>query len=126
MSFLNYILLIMLLQLFQFPPLPSSTQHPHSLRQSLHYCSCLWVMRISSLATPFPILYFTSLWLFCNYLFALLNPLTSLPSLPHPHLIWQPSKGCIHNSISVLVCLTCFLDSLLIDLYFLPFYCLYF
>ena len=50
------------------PPLPST---PCSLRQPPHYCSCPCVMRISSLATPFPVLYFTSPWLFCNYLFVL-------------------------------------------------------
>ena len=58
------------------PPPPSTS---HSLGQSLHLCSCLWVMCISSLATPFPILYFTFPWLFCNYQFILLNPLTSNP-----------------------------------------------
>ena len=40
-----------------FPLLPPSTQHPPSLRQSPHHCSCPWVMRICSLAAPFPILY---------------------------------------------------------------------
>ena len=90
---INYILLIMLLQLSWFfllcPPPPST---PYSLRQSSLLCSGPWVMGISSSATPFPILYFTSPWLFCNYLFVLLNPLTSsLIPLHHPP-IWQPSK----------------------------------
>ena len=70
--FVNYILLIMLLQLFQFFPLwspPPSTLH--SLRQSPHHCSCPWVMCISSLVIPFPILSFTSPWLFCTYQFVL-------------------------------------------------------
>ena len=74
----------MLLKLSQFFPLsltPPSTSH--SLRQSLQYCSCPWVMSITSLATPFPTLYFTSPWIFCNYLFVLLNPLTS-SSIPTP------------------------------------------
>ena len=69
---------IMLLQLFQFLPLcvpPPSV--PYSLRQSPHHCSCPWVMCIHSLSTSFPLLYFISPWLFCNYLFVLLNPLTS-------------------------------------------------
>ena len=60
-----------------FSPLLPPPSTPHSLRQFLHLCSCPWVMRVSSLATPFPILYFTSPWLFCNYLFVLPNPLTS-------------------------------------------------
>ena len=103
----NFILLIMLLQLSQFfplcPPLPST---PHSLKQSPHHFSYQWVMQISSLATPFPALYFTSPWLFYNYLFVLLNPLTSSPQhiLPHlflhthPHTppIWKPSKCSLY------------------------------
>ena len=40
----------------------------------------------------FPILCFTSPWLFCNYLFILFNPLTSSLISPHPFPIWQPSK----------------------------------
>ena len=63
------------------PPPPSM---PHSLRQSHHHCSCPWLMCISSLATSFPILYFTSPWPFCHYLFVLLSPLTSSPILPFP------------------------------------------
>ena len=84
--FLNYSLLILLLQLNWFFPLcftlPST---PHSLRQSLHHCSYPWVMSVSSLATPFPIPYFTSPWLFCNYLFLFhnsLNVLTNSPTTP--------------------------------------------
>ena len=72
--FNNYILLIMLLQLSWFFPLgPPPPSTPYSLRQSPHHCSCLGVMHISSLATPFSILYFISPWLFCNYLFVPLN-----------------------------------------------------
>ena len=70
---------------------PPST--PHSLRQ--HPTQLFMSMShgyISSLATPFPILYFTSPWLFCNYLFVLLNPLTSSPIPLQPSPIWQPSK----------------------------------
>ena len=91
--FYNYILLNMLLQLSWFfplcPPLPTT---PYSLRQSPHHCSCPWVKCVSSLATPFSILYFTSPRLFCNYLFVLFNPLTSSPIPPHRPAIWQPSK----------------------------------
>ena len=98
-----------------FPPLPPSTQQA-SLLQAIppHHSSCPWVMCISSLATPFPILYFTSPWLFCGYLFVLPNPLTSSP-IPHNPL---PSCNhqnalCIHDSVSVLlVCLLCFLHSI--------------
>ena len=48
------------------PPTPPST--PQNQRQSPHHCSCPWVMHVSSLATPSTVLYFTSPWLFCNYL----------------------------------------------------------
>ena len=78
--FKNYILLIMLLELSWFSPFPTSTQHPHSLRQSPHHCSCPWVMCIRSLASPYPILYFTSQRLSCNYLFVLLFLKCILPS----------------------------------------------
>ena len=87
----------MLLQLSQFFPFcfpPPST--PLSLRQSHHHCSCPLVMYMSSLATPFPILYFTSPWLFCDYLFVLFNPLTSSLIFPHPTSIWQPSKCSLY------------------------------
>ena len=72
-----------------FSLLPSSTQHP-SLPQAIpHHYSCPWVMHITSLAAPFPTPFFTSPWLFCNYIFVLLNPLTSSPILPHPPPNWQ-------------------------------------
>ena len=123
-SFFNYILLIMLLQwsqFFSFCPPPPRT--PYSLRQSPHHCSCPWVMHISSLASPFPVLYFTYLWLFYNYLFVLLNPLTSSPipltTLPSGN---HQNTLCIHDSVSVLVCLVCFLDSIIDRYVFLPFY----
>ena len=81
--FFNYILLIMLLQLFEFLPLcPLWLSTPHSLGHSPFLCSCPSVMHISSLATPFPILYYTSPWLFCDCLFVLPNPLTHSPILP--------------------------------------------
>ena len=108
--FTDYIITVVLI----FPLLPShqpagstnSGNDPNS-------CSCPWVMSITSLATLFPILSFTSPWPFCSYLFILLNPLplqafpfTPLPSGNHQNDL------CIHDSISVLVCLVCFLDSI--------------
>ena len=64
LNFIDYAITVVLI----FPPLLPSTQQPHhSLRQSAQLCSCPWVMDISSLATPFPILYFTSPWLFSYY-----------------------------------------------------------
>ena len=83
----------MLLQMSQcFPLCPPPLSTSHSLRSSPHHCSCPWVMCINSLATPFPILYCTSPWPFCNYQFVLLNPLASSPIPPHSPPIWQPSK----------------------------------
>ena len=49
----------------------------YSFRQSPHHCPCPCVIYMCSLATLFSMLYFTCPWLFCNYLFVLLNPLTS-------------------------------------------------
>ena len=66
-----------------FPLCPPPPSTPYFFRQSPHHCSCPWVMHISSLASPFPILYFRSPWLYCNYLFVF-NPLTSSPILPFP------------------------------------------
>ena len=110
-----YILLIMLLQLswfFALGPPPASISH--SFRQSPYLCSCPWVIHISSLATPFPILYFTSPWLFCNYLFVLLNPLTSSPIVPNPLPSGSHQNALhVHDSVLILhVCLVCFLDSI--------------
>ena len=92
-------------------PIAPSTQHPPVLRQWLHHYSCPWVLCISSLAAPFSMLYCTPPWLFCNYLFVLLNPSPYLfPQTPRPS--GNPQNAlCIHNSVSVLVGLVCFFDS---------------
>ena len=117
----------MLLQLSQFfpfcsppPSTPTPSGNPHPIVHIRGSC-------LGFLATPFPILYFTTLWLFCNYLFVFLNPLTSSPiPLYHTQSGNHQNPLCIHDSVSVLlVCLVCFLD-LLIVTYLLPFYCSYF
>ena len=97
-----------------FPPLPPPPSTPHSLRQSPDHCSCPWVMRVSSLATPF--LYCTlHLHSYCitTYLyFFIFSPLHPFPYMPPPSGNHQNAL-CIHNSVSVfLVCLVCFLDSI--------------
>ena len=109
---LNYILLIMVLQLSWFSPLcppPPSTLHSLS-----NPPTSVYVMHICSLATPFPILYFTSPWLFCNHLFVLLNPLTSSPIVPNPLPSGSHQNALhVHDSVLILhVCLVCFLDSI--------------
>ena len=69
------ILLIMLLQFSQYSPFaplcavslfPPAIPPPHSSRP--------WVMHISSLASPFPILFLTSPYLFCAYQLCFLSP----------------------------------------------------
>ena len=58
----------------------------------LYLSSCLWVMHISSLATPFPILYFTSPSIFCTYEFILLDAYTFSSVLRLHPPSWKPSK----------------------------------
>ena len=76
--------MIMLFELSQFflccSPPPST---PHSLRES-HTLFMSMVLHINTLATPFPVLNFTSPCPLCNHLFALVNPLTSSPTPTHP------------------------------------------
>ena len=104
--FIDYVITVA--QFFPFCSLPPSICH--TLRQSPHHCSCPCVMHIHSLAAPFPVLYFTSPWLFCNYLFVLLNHLTSSPIAPYPLPSGNHQNALhIHDSVSVLlVCLVCF------------------
>ena len=91
-----------------FPPLSLLHPAPPTPSSNLHTI----VHVHGSLAAPFPILYLISPWLFCNYLFVLLNPLTSSPIPPH-----TPPSGnhqnalCIHDPV-LLICLVCFLDSI--------------
>ena len=80
-----YYYAITVISIFPLCTPPPST--PCFLRQFFYHCACPWVMCLSALTTPFPILYFTSPWLFCDYLFVVLNPLTSSPlPLNPPHL----------------------------------------
>ena len=65
-----------------FPPLTPPPRNPCSLRQPPTLV-CVHGSPISSLATLFPILYFISPRLFCNYLFVLPNPLNYSPNFPH-------------------------------------------
>ena len=76
------------------PPTPSS--NPPTID-----CSCPWVMCLSSLATPFSILYCTSPWLFCNYLFVLLNSLTSSPLHPFSLFPLPPGTHLVINFFSL-------------------------
>ena len=107
-----------------FPPLLPSTQYPHTLQQS-PLSSCPWVVYVSSLATPFPILFLTSPSLFCTYQLVLLNP-CNFPPYSHFPLPADnhPNDLNIYDSISVLLaCLVCFLDSVVDSCKFIAIYC---
>ena len=102
----------MLLQLCLFFPLCTlQPTIPHSLQQSPHHCSCPWIMHISSLASPFPILFLISPCLFCTYQLYFLFP------VPFPPFSFLPLPTDnhsfdlhIYDSVSVLfVCSLCFL-----------------
>ena len=89
--FLKYILLIMLLQLSPFflpfiPPLPCN-HLPSSI--PLPLSSCPWVIHISSLASPFPILFLTSPCLFCTYKLCFLFPVSFTSFTPLSLPMWS-------------------------------------
>ena len=89
--FFKYILLIMLLQLshffLPFIPLYPVPSIPASF---LHLSSCPWVIHISSLATPFPILFLTFPCLVFAYHLCFLFPVL-FPCHSSPHTHWKPS-----------------------------------
>ena len=92
------------------PPLST----PHTLKQS-YYCSCPLVIHISSLATPFPILYLHPYAhsVTTNSYFLIPSPLNLFPHNPLPSVNHQHAL-CIHDSISLLlVSSVCFLDSII-------------
>ena len=107
-------LLVMLLQFSLFFPLcPLQAETP--LPQAHPPLLMSMVMNVSSLASPFTILYFTSPWLFSNYLFILLNPFTSSPIPISLQSGNHQNALRIHDSVSVLlVYLVCFLDSVVV------------
>ena len=100
----KYILLIKMLQLFQFSPLFPSTLHPLHTSIPLTLSSCPCVVHISSLDSPFPILVLTSLCLFCTYHLCFLFPVPFPPfsSLPLP-ADDAPCDLYFCDSVSVLV-----------------------
>ena len=79
---IKYILLIMLLQLSNliFSPVSPSALQPPPSSIPLHLSSCPWVVHISSLVSPFPILFLTPpRHLFYAYQLCFLFP------VPFPH-----------------------------------------
>ena len=88
-----------------FSPLSHSPQYSPFPLATPPFRLCPWVLHISSLAAPFPILFLTCPCLFCTYQFVLLNPHTFSLIL----LIPLPNDLHIYDSVSVLlVCLVCF------------------
>ena len=75
---------------------PTSIPPPPRLR------SCPWVIRISFLASPFPILFLTSPCLFCAYQLCFLFPVLFSHSPPSPSLL------VTHHVISISVILLLF------------------
>ena len=85
--FFKYILLIMLLQLSQFfsplyPPSALPPSHPPAFTPT--FSSRPWVVHISSVISPFPILFLTSPYLFCTYHLCLFPVPFSPSSSPSP------------------------------------------
>ena len=64
--FLKYVLFVIVVQFPNFPlwPPPPSSPFPLAIPP---LSSCPWVVHVSSLASPLPILLLTSPWLFCTY-----------------------------------------------------------
>ena len=83
--FKKYISLIMLLQLSHFFSLLYSPPPCMPLTPAFPPCSsCPWVIHISSLASPFPILFLTSPCLFCTYHLCYLFSVPFPPFSPLP------------------------------------------
>ena len=107
----KYILLIMLLQLSHFF-LPFIPLHPvPSLPPSFPYLSsCPQVIHISSLTSPFPILFLTSPCLFCTYHLCFLFSVPFLPFSLLPLPADNPPRDlyfCEYIPVLV-VCVVCF------------------
>ena len=74
-----------------------------------HLSSCPWVIHISSLASPFSILFLTSPCLFCTYHLCFLFPVSFSHILPIPLPAENPPCDLYFCYIPVLVvCLACF------------------
>ena len=74
---------------------------------SPHFSSCPWVIHVSSLASPFPILLLTSPCLFCTYHLCFLLPLPFPPFSLLPLPTDNPPCG-LHFCDSVHVLVVCF------------------
>ena len=98
----------MLLQLSHFPPLylpPPCTTPPTSIPLT-PLSSCSWIIHISSLAYPFPILFLTSPCLFLTYHLCFVFPVPFLPFFPL-HLPTDNPPCDLHSCDSAPVLLVC-------------------
>ena len=113
--FLNlfYLLCYYSCPIFSFPLSPSIQHLP--LPSAFPYLSsCPWVVHVSSLASPFPILFLTSPCLFSTYHLCCLFPFPTFYSHPLP-ADNPPCDLHFYDSIPVLVvCLVCFLFCLFV------------
>ena len=62
----------------RYPPFPPASPPTHTLS------SCPWVVQVTFLVSPFPILFLTSPCLFCTYHLYFLIPAPFLPFSPFP------------------------------------------
>ena len=109
MYFIDYAITVVSFFLPFIPLHPAIPDPPALLAPALS--SCPLVVHISSLASPFPILFLTSPYLVFTYQFLLLNPCTFSPISPFP-TDNPPNDLHIYDSVPVLLlCLVCFLDS---------------
>ena len=112
-SFFNYILLIMLLQLFHFFPFaplqlapPTVSGNPHAIVHVHGSCvQVLWLLHFL-----YCILHLHGYSVTTNLYFLIPSPLHPFPPAPS-HLATMKHFPRIHDSVSVLVHLVCFLDS---------------
>ena len=100
----------------RFPTLPPSAWYRPSLQHSAPLSSCPWITRISSLASPFPILFLTSPCLFCVYQLCFLIPAPFPPVLPVCLQVGNlPNDLYVYDSVpGLVVCLVCVLHSKLL------------
>ena len=115
--FIDYVIIVA-----PFPPLyslPHCTPLPPAL---FPLSSCPWVVHVSSLGSPFPVLYLTSPCLFCTYKLCFLFPVPFPPSSPLP--LPSDNPPCdLHLSDSVpvlavfLVCLCYYFLGSVVDSY---------
>ena len=113
-----------------YPPLYSPLSCTPLLQAFPLFSSCPWVIYVSSLASPFPILLLLSPCLFCTYHICFVFPVPFLPfstlNLPADN---PPCDLHFCDSVPVLVvCLGCFsfYVQLFIVVSLLSFYCSYF